>query len=163
MVGSPQAILRRFASIIKSSAPRQGIGSFVLTGMLSGFPWSIRQSGRLTSDARSLFEGLPALVPVWRGCGQGRARGMSWTTDRKVAKRFAIGQRHMNTTPTLVSAKIPRQHIFGVFVDRNEKEIVLNPDGSGRCSASLSKCHLKLQDKTNDASHSRFRLQQFVN
>lgn len=81
----------------------------------------------LTPDARSFFRGLPALVPVWRGCEMGGKRGTSWTTDRKVARRFAIGQRHTNTTPTLVSAKIPKQHIFGVFVDRNEKEIVLNP------------------------------------
>jgi hypothetical protein len=35
MVGSPQVILRRFASPIKS-APREGVGSVVLTGMLSG-------------------------------------------------------------------------------------------------------------------------------
>ena len=38
MVGSPQVILRRFASVIKSQHPREGFGSFVLTGMLSGFP-----------------------------------------------------------------------------------------------------------------------------
>jgi hypothetical protein len=116
--------LRQFIALIVVSRARRSSKPTRVVWL----PLVVQQmAGLLTPDARSFFEGLPALIPVWRGCEAGRERGISWTTDRKVARRFAIGQRCVNKTPTLVSAKIPRQHIFGVFVDRNEKEIVLNP------------------------------------
>jgi hypothetical protein len=86
----------------------------------------VRVADLLSPDARSFYEGLPALVPVWRGCERGRERGLSWTTDRIVAERFATGQRCINQKPTLVLAEIPKPHIFAVFVDRSENEVVLD-------------------------------------
>jgi hypothetical protein len=75
----------------------------------------------------SFFVGLPDLAPVWRGCERGRERGLSWTTDRAIAEGFAQGKRCVNKYPTLVRAEIPKQHIFGVFVKRDESEIALDP------------------------------------
>jgi hypothetical protein len=51
---------------------------------------------------------------------------MSWTTDRSVAEGFAKGKRCVNRAPTLVRAEIPKIHIFAVFCDRSEHEIVLD-------------------------------------
>jgi hypothetical protein len=131
-----------------------------LTGILKEACAEVRMPDLLPPIARSFCDELPALAPVWRGCERGRERGMSWTTDRSVAERFAIGQRCVNKTPTLVSAKIPKQHILGVFVDRNEKEIVLN----FRRLRSVFSEPLEVPGETekvkSDAGNSKFRLQQ---
>jgi hypothetical protein len=36
----------------------------------------------------------------------------------------ATGKRCINRHPTLVSACIPKEHVFAVFIDREEHEIV---------------------------------------
>ena len=76
---------------------------------------------------RCFYDALPRVVQVWRGCEQGRERGLSWTTDRAIAAEFAQGKRCRNKTPTLVHAEIPKQHILAVFTERQESEIVLDP------------------------------------
>jgi hypothetical protein len=94
---------------------------------------------------RAFYETLPALVPVWRGCQRGRERGLYWTTDRAVAERFASGQRCFNEMPTLARALITKPHIFAVFVDREESEIVLDPQRLRKLSsAPLDARSLKL-------------------
>jgi hypothetical protein len=75
---------------------------------------------------RAYYIALPELVPVWRGCERGRERGISWTTDRAVAEKFATGKRCLNREPTLVRAEIPKPHVFGIFLDRKESEIALD-------------------------------------
>jgi hypothetical protein len=81
----------------------------------------------LGPEATAYFAALPEIVSVWRGCQRGRERGLSWTTDRTIAEGFASGKRCINSEPTLVSAKIQKWHIFAVFLDRKESEIVLDP------------------------------------
>jgi hypothetical protein len=78
----------------------------------------------LQPEERSFYSGLPALVPVWRGCQSGRERGISWTTKREVAEHFA--RDFTNSLPTLVHAQVPKEHIFAVFVNRQESEIALD-------------------------------------
>jgi hypothetical protein len=75
----------------------------------------------------AFYDALPATITVWRGCARGRERGLSWTVDRAVAEGFARGKRCINRNPTMVRADIPRQHVFAVFTDRNEQEVVLDP------------------------------------
>ena len=81
----------------------------------------------LELDERTFYDSLPDVVPVWRGCERGRERGLSWTTDPAVASGFATGRRCFNKEPTILTAEIPKPHIFAVFTDRNESEIVLDP------------------------------------
>jgi hypothetical protein len=81
----------------------------------------------LDPTEHTFYDALPAVVPAWRGCERGRERGLHWTTDRAVAERFASGRRCVNQLPTLVQAQIPKEHIFAVFVSREESEIVLDP------------------------------------
>ena len=51
-----------------------------------------------------------------------------WTTDRNVAEDLARGHRSIWVSePVVASALIPKEHIFFITDDRNEKEIVLNP------------------------------------
>jgi hypothetical protein len=81
----------------------------------------------LQPEARGWLLAAPPLVSVFRGCDRGRERGLSWTLDRSIAEGFAHGKRCSNTEPTLVAACIPKAHILGVFLTRDEAEIVLDP------------------------------------
>jgi hypothetical protein len=84
-------------------------------------------SACLRPDELSWFKSLPAEIEIFRGCEHGRGRGLSWTTDIKVALGFARGKRCINHVPTLMTAKIPKQHVFGVFLGRNESEVAVDP------------------------------------
>jgi hypothetical protein len=74
----------------------------------------------LKPDALAFYTALPDPVAMWRGCERGRERGLSWTIDQVIAEGFAKGRRCRNLNPTLVSAEIPKKHIFGVFLRENE-------------------------------------------
>jgi hypothetical protein len=79
-------------------------------------------------EQREFFDALPAQVKVFRGCSRLRVRGVAWTTDRTVAEGYARGHRTLRVSePVVASAIIPKQYIFFVTNDRNEKEVVLNP------------------------------------
>ena len=74
------------------------------------------------------FDTLPAMVRVFRGCSQPRVRAVAWSTDQTVAEGFARGHRGIRVPePVIASAVIPKEHIFFVTNDRDEKEVVLNP------------------------------------
>jgi hypothetical protein len=85
------------------------------------------QLRRLRPAARAWFDTLPPMITVYRGSQRGRERGLSWTTDCTVAEGFAQVKRCINSEPTLCTAQIPKRHVFAVFLDRNEREIVLDP------------------------------------
>jgi hypothetical protein len=125
-----------------ASSPRRALEIFMDSGNDCDAPWPYR--GYLAAklrDAinkvalidlleppeRAFYSALPDLVPVWRGCERGRVRGLSWTTDRMVAEGFALGKRCRNAYPTLMHAEIPKPHIFGVFLNRKESELALDP------------------------------------
>ncbi len=79
-------------------------------------------------DDIAFFESLPDRVKVWRGCSASRVRGLSWTTARDTALRFARGHRMIQVpNPTLASAVIPKTAIFFVVTNRKESEIILDP------------------------------------
>jgi hypothetical protein len=105
-------------------------------------PWPVRSmyAGRLrcvltdlnlaeflAPTEREFYNELPAIVPVWLGCEAKRERGLHWTLEQAVAEEFAWGKRCRNIMPTLVSAQIPKPHIFAVFLSRAEAEIVVDP------------------------------------
>jgi hypothetical protein len=82
----------------------------------------------MTDEAARFFDALPEPVPVYRGCARYRVRGLSWTTDRAVAMKFARGMRFDGEPHrVLAEAIVPKQAIFAVFIDRQESEIVLDP------------------------------------
>jgi hypothetical protein len=77
---------------------------------------------------RQFFDTLPPLVQVFRGCSAPRVRGIAWSMERSVAEGFARGHRFIRVPePVVASAVIPREHIFFVTDERDEKEIVLDP------------------------------------
>jgi hypothetical protein len=122
--------------------PRRCLQIFLRWGNMCDAPWPYRSN--LANELRralvevaltevlapaelAFYTGLPDRVSIWRGCERGRERGLSWTTDQAIAKEFARGKRCVNEHPTLVTAEIPKQHIFGVFLGRGESELAVDP------------------------------------
>jgi len=82
----------------------------------------------LAPSQRQFFDTLPTVVRVFRGCSALRVRGIAWSTERSVAEGFARGHRLIRVPePVVASALIPKEHIYFVTDERNEKEVVLNP------------------------------------
>jgi hypothetical protein len=81
----------------------------------------------MESDDCDYYDGMPELVEVWRGTDRTRVRNISWTTDRKVAEKFATGMRGgAFPDPVIAHAFIPKKWIFNVY-DGGEDEVVLDP------------------------------------
>jgi hypothetical protein len=79
-------------------------------------------------ESRAFYENLPDDVLVYRGCSRERVGGIAWTTDESIAGGFARGHRVIVVAdPVIVTATIPKKDIFGVFVDRQESEVVCCP------------------------------------
>lgn len=55
--------------------------------------------------------------------------GISWTSDRSVAESFANGHRSIPvTSPVIVSAMCQKSSVLLAINDREEFEIVVDPD-----------------------------------
>jgi hypothetical protein len=141
--------------MLRAPTPTDAIAVFLDWGNMCDAPWPwrsqiadiLRQScaeislaDALAPDARGFYDSLPDLISVYRGCERCRERGLHWTTDKAVAEQFAKGRRCVNKEPTLAQAQIPKRHVFAVFVDRQEHEIVLDPRHLKRLSTSVFKC-----------------------
>ena len=82
----------------------------------------------LMSDSeREMFGKLDDTVTVYRGVRSARSDGlnaMSWTLSRETAEWFAS---RCGRQGKVYEAKIEKQHILALFLDKNESEVVLNP------------------------------------
>jgi hypothetical protein len=82
----------------------------------------------LTVDGRAAD--LPAEpVRLWRGCMPGRHRGMSWTSDRAVAERFAEGNLLGRFAGQVYGVLAPPHAVLCVDNGRGEAERVLDTRG----------------------------------
>lgn len=88
----------------------------------------VRPGVPLGEGAEEFLRDLPNPLTVYRGCHSTRVRGLSWTTDCKVAEGFARGHRGIRVPDAVVaSAQIPKEAIFMVCLGRQESEVVLDP------------------------------------
>lgn len=82
----------------------------------------------MDSEALDFFTALPDPVVIYRGCQETRIRGLSWTTERAVAERFARGHRSIAVSnPVVVRAEIPKTAVFFAVTDREEAELIIEP------------------------------------
>lgn len=82
----------------------------------------------LNPDALTFYQSLPEKIIVYRGCSRRRKRGLSWTTDVEVARGFARGHRGISVPHAAVfRARIHKGCLLGVFVDRKESEVIVDP------------------------------------
>lgn len=73
---------------------------------------------------------LPEQVTLFRGCGKGTERGMSWTDDRERAEWFAhrFDGRGGDEDRFVLEITVPREVVLARFGVRGEDEWVLDPD-----------------------------------
>jgi hypothetical protein len=77
----------------------------------------------------AFYVSLSATVMVYRGSSTERAGGLAWTTSRAMAENFARGHRGLPVPdPVIVATKVPRDAILAVFIERDEAEVVIDPD-----------------------------------
>ena len=88
----------------------------------------VRASLYYKTAALAFFDDLPDLVTVYRGCSRERVKGIAWTTVKNVAKGFAEGHRAIRIpNPVLATAKVAKNEILAVIVDRSECEVIYRP------------------------------------
>lgn len=82
----------------------------------------------MNDEDRSFVDGLPDLITIYRGCHKAHVLGVSWSTDKAVAGRFARGHRGIAVERAVIaSAVIPKCAVFTVITDRDESEVVIDP------------------------------------
>jgi hypothetical protein len=86
-------------------------------------------TGFLPEEDKAFFAGLPDPVPVFRGCSREHVESLCWTTDRKIAEKFARITRVRVPRPVVASASIAKANVFGVCTCRKESDVLLDPAG----------------------------------
>lgn len=82
----------------------------------------------MDQDQTEFLGRLPGEIEVFRGCSLSRVNAISWTTDREIAEDFAAGHRSIGVPDAVVaSAVVSKQSIITVILDRQEKEVLLDP------------------------------------
>lgn len=91
------------------------------------FDYGVADARPLMMDEteQQAFEQLPDVVTVYRGCYADNKWGMSWSLDKEVAERFPFLNRYRSSgRPLLVKARIQKQDIVALKLDRNESEVI---------------------------------------
>ena len=78
----------------------------------------------MTPEAAAAYRSLPNKVIIYRGCDRKWRSGMSWSLSREQACRFPFYARFRAETPVLVTAKVRKNHILGLILDRGEAEVI---------------------------------------
>ncbi|MXO72374.1 hypothetical protein [Alteraurantiacibacter buctensis] len=87
-------------------------------------PKALRQ-WLMTADEVAALDALPEVVTVWRGCYQSNKWGLSWSLDRDKAAAFPSFNRYrQDGQPLLVKARIARDDILALKLERNEAEVI---------------------------------------
>ena len=75
----------------------------------------------------AFYASIPEHFTAYRGCTRLRAKGISWTLDRKVAEGFARGYRcYTVPDPVIASVTASKDEILLAIADRQESEVLLD-------------------------------------
>lgn len=82
----------------------------------------------MPETCREWFGSLPDIITVYRGCERDRVNALSWTTEKHVAEKFALGGRGANPKdPVIATTTVRKSQVFFASDERNEFEIVHDP------------------------------------
>jgi len=108
---------------------RMAVCMFKAAGFVTDSPEDV------DAEMRPLIRPKQDLV-IYRGAAATRRFGLSWTTEFAVAAWFARRFQDLIQLPSgqldpvaVYSATIPPRHILGMFDQRKESEVVVNPNG----------------------------------
>jgi hypothetical protein len=68
-------------------------------------------------------------LQIYRGSTADRRLGLSWTTNRRIARKFAFGLEGRLPRGNVYSAIVEPQHLLARITLRCESEMVINPGG----------------------------------
>lgn len=78
----------------------------------------------MDDDEQAAFAQLPDVVTIYRGAGKANRMGASWSLDEQVARRFPTLNRYRQKTPMLYTARVSKERILAVKLDREEQEVI---------------------------------------
>ncbi len=100
----------------EDSPTRFGIQSLVSLFRFAGFVADREGTARPTGP-----------LTIYRGGASSTPLGLSWTTDREQALKFA--RRSSRKTAVVITAVVQAEHILAILKARQESEIVVDPAG----------------------------------
>jgi hypothetical protein len=91
--------------------------------------------------AHAAFDALPENVTIYRGTveAEGDNYGICWTLDRERAVFFAAEHgrfRRTDSPPVVLRAVVRRDDLSGVFLERDESEVLVLPERVGQITAT---------------------------
>lgn len=90
----------------------------------------IRNNWKYVRDGRPLPRGAMGKIIVYRGQDDANGNyGIAWTTDPKIAERFANGAatRQRNRGGKIIMATVKRTKVLAYLTDRGESETIIDP------------------------------------
>lgn len=78
----------------------------------------------MTKEELTKLDALPAIVPIFRGCGEHNINGASWSLNKDTAASFPFLHRYRVEKPILISATVERARIVALKIDRGEQEVI---------------------------------------
>jgi len=112
---------------ISTEFPHQ-MSNAVLTQMF----WNAEQKHLMTENEIEALGILPEVITIYRGLQEKKTRhkALSWTTNIDVARWFATRWHEPKSgiTPRILTSKIKKSDVYMYTDQRNEKELVVNPN-----------------------------------
>ena len=81
----------------------------------------------MKTKERGVYDALPDIATVYRGCGDKNRMGWSWTIDKQQAVWFARRFAEKENGGILLTARCPKPKILALFLGRRESEVVIDP------------------------------------
>lgn len=97
----------------------------IMLNDVSRNPTEFRQF-MMDEEERKVFDKLPEIITIYRGCSIHNKMGFSWTLDISVAMTFVNRLRRKREVRYLIKAECNKENVIAYFDGRNEKEIVVD-------------------------------------
>ena len=78
----------------------------------------------MTPQENETYDGLPDSVTCFRGCDQSFLTGASWSSEWDTANSFPFTDRYRAPSPVVVTARVKKNRILAIKLDRRESEII---------------------------------------
>lgn len=88
----------------------------------------------MAADEFERLQSLPETVVIYRGCTSQNRSGLSWTLCQEKATWFAR-RFPSSLRPLVLTASVPRDHIYALFLARDEQEVVVPPNALSHISS----------------------------
>lgn len=78
----------------------------------------------MNEEEQAVYEALPDVITIYRGCSARYLLGASWSLDKDVASKFPTLSRYRVDDPVIVTARVKKQDVLALKLDRGEVEVI---------------------------------------